>query len=664
MDIKRVYRFLIIALIIILSFFLLMPQASIPLKQKKGKISKETYIAPYDFSIIDKERTEEKIKDEQSRILPSYSFDLTTSLKLLEDTTKLFSKIEDIRKKGGERKEEKIKKLLPNLSSEEIKLIASADKNVFIEIEENIKNMMNICLEKGILPDGVIEKEIEITRKKKEKGTITLVENLLTESKIKNSNLKELKILSKQPTNIDELSWKIASSYLIPNLYFDKDATRKRIKENKEIEPIMVFVKKGDIIASEGEVIDGLTEAKFKAISEISKGISNKTIYRFIIIFLLFIFFIIAFIFKYQRDLKEEKIMAFSFISFFIIAFAKCLTIWMPDFWMYLPFSSFSIIVALLSSSLLSLFLTFILSILISFIFGLELNVLLLFLNSGLFSIFLLSLARKRADLIKVCLGIFFFNILLSLFLLEEPLRAKIIFSFSNAIIVYFLTISTLYVLELFFSTNFKLLELSDLNIPLLRDLFLEAPGTYHHSLITGTLAEDAALCIGANPILARTGSYYHDIGKIFNPEYFPENQKERKEISSPAILKSHIERGVSIAKIKHLPSEIIEIIQSHHGTSKIGDERYPGPLPNTKESAIVMLASLIDEKIRAYEKPSPDAIKSIVKEVIDEKMYSQELCEAPLTIKELKIIEESFINILITLFHAKDADDETKAIG
>ncbi|MEW6482298.1 MAG: HDIG domain-containing metalloprotein, partial [bacterium] len=482
--------------------------------------------------------------------------------------------------------------------------------------------------------------------------------------KIKSSSLKELKILPRKPTNIDSLSWKIASSYIMPNLYFDKDATKKRMDEKKGIEPIMVFVKKGDVIISEGEAIDALTEAKFKAIAQISKGISKESLYRFILIFILSISFIIAFILKYQKGLKEEKILAISFVSLFIIAFAKCLAIWRSDFWMYLPFCSFSLLLALLSSSLLSLFFTFILSILISFGFGLKLNVLLFFLSCGLFSIFLLPLARKRASLIKVCLGIFLCNILLALFLLEEPLRAKLVFSFLNAIIVYFVTLGALYMLELFFSTNFKLLELSDLNIPLLRDLFLEAPGTYHHSLITGTLAEDAALCIGANSILARTGSYYHDIGKIFNPEYFPENQKEKKEIPSPAILKSHIERGVSIAKIKHLPSEIIEIIQSHHGTSKIGDERYPGPLPNTKESAIVMLASLIDEKIRAYEKPSPEAIREIVKGVIDEKMFSQELLEAPLTIKELKIIEESFINILTTLFHAKDLNDETKAIG
>ncbi|MEW6482297.1 MAG: hypothetical protein AB1397_04775, partial [bacterium] len=159
MDIKRVYRFLMIALSIILSLFLLIPSASIPNWQKKGEISKETYVAPFDFSIIDKEKTEERIKDEQSRILPSYSLDFTTSLKLLEDITKLFSKIEEIREKGGGRREEKIGKLLPSLSSQEIKLIASATKNVFIEIEEVTKNMMNICLEKGILPDGVIEKK-------------------------------------------------------------------------------------------------------------------------------------------------------------------------------------------------------------------------------------------------------------------------------------------------------------------------------------------------------------------------------------------------------------------------------------------------------------------------------------------------------------------------
>ncbi len=664
MDIKRIYRILVLCGITILSFFLLIPSASIPKEQTKGKISKITYVAPFDFSVIDREKQEQMIKDKQSKVCSVYFLDLETSLKLLEDVTKVFLKVADIRennKISQKKKEEKIKKLFDCILSEDARLMASADKNIFIELEEVTKNIMNTCLEKGILNDSIQDKGIEIIKSKKETGTITPIENVLTIMKIKNSNLKGLKLFQKQPTNIDELSFKIASSYLSPNLYLDKKMTKKRLGEKGKIEPVKIFVKKGDIIVSEGEIIDSLAEGKLITIARREKGINKETFLSFFVIFLLCLAFLIVFILKYQRDLKEEKILAISLISLFAIAFAKCLVLWMPNFWMCLPMPSISILTALFSSPIFAIFFTFILGILILFIFGLDFNVFLFFIGGGISSIFFLSIARKRADLIKVCFCIALVNILCAIFLSQEPLRLKLTLPLLNSIIVYFVTIGSLPIFETFFPTNFKFFELSDLNIPILRDLFFEAPGTYHHSLIVGTLAEDAASSIGANSILARTGSYYHDIGKIINPEYFVENQKERKTEPSPAILKSHIERGVSIAKIKHLPLEIIDIIKSHHGTSKIEEEKYPGPLPSTKEEAIVMLASCVEEKIRTFEKPSSDMINSVVKDTMDEKIFSSELSTSTLTMNELKKIEESFINILTTLFHAKD---EAKSIG
>lgn len=660
---KRIERILVLVLVIILSFFLLIPSIYISKEQKRGNISKETYLAPFDFMVIDREKTDQMTKEEQLKVYKVYSLDLETSLKLLEDVSKTFSKIEDTRENNktsqGE-KEEKIKRLLPDILPSDIRLIASCDKNTFSEIEETTKKIMNICLEKGILEEGLPDEKIEVIKSKREGGSITSVANLLTMKKIKSSNLEQLTLIQRKPTGTDELAWAIASSYITPNLYFDKNITKKRKKQIKQ-EPIEVFVKKGDIIVSEGEVIDSLMYEKLKTIAQMKKGIDKQTFSSFLAIFLFFLAFIIAFILKYQRDLKIERILAISFISFLTIILAKCFAIWINRFWMCLPFANISILIALFSEGFVSIFFTFILGILISQFFGLDFSNLVFFLIPSLFSIFFLQIARKRADLFKVCLGIALCNIILSLFLFQEPLRYKLSFSVLNAFLVYLITFGLLYVFELFFSTNFKFLELSDLNLPLLRDLFLEAPGTYHHSLIVGTLTEDAALSIGANACLARAGSYYHDIGKMINPEYFVENQKEKKVYPSFPILKSHIERGVSIAKIKHLPSEIVNIIQSHHGTEKIGDNAYPGPKPKTKEEAIIMLADAVEEKIRAYEKPSLDVINRIIKDTIAEKLIIGELSFSCLTILDIKKIEESFINILVSLFHAKD---ETKGLS
>lgn len=660
---KRIKRILVLVLVIILSFFLLIPSIHISKEQKRGNISKETYVAPFDFMVIDREKTDQMTKEEQLKVCKVYSLDFETSLKLLEDVSKTFSKIEDIRENNKThqgKKEEKIKRLLPDILPEDIRLIASCDKNTFSEIEETTKNIMNICLEKGILEEGLPDEKIEVIKSKREGGSITSVANLLTSKKIKSSNLEQLALIQRKPTRTDELAWGIASFYIAPNLYFDKNITKKRKKYATQ-EPIEVFVKKGDIIVSEGEVIDALSYEKLKTIAQMKKGIDKQTFSSFLAIFLSFLAFIIAFILKYQRELKIERILAISLISLLTIGIAKCFAIWMDRFWMCLPFANISILIALFSEGLVSIFFTFILGILISQFFGLDFSNLVFFLIPSLFSIFFLQIVRKRADLFKVCLGIAIFNIILSLFLFQEPLRYKLSFSILNAFLVYLITFGLLYVFELFFSTNFKFLELSDLNIPLLRDLFLEAPGTYHHSLIVGTMAEDAALSIDANAYLARAGSYYHDIGKMINPEYFIENQKERKVSPSFPILKSHIERGVSIAKIKHLPSEIVNIILSHHGTEKIGEEAYPGPKPQTKEEAIIMLADAVEEKIRSYEKPSLDVINRIIKDTIAEKLIIGELSSSCLTILDIKKIEESFINILVSLFHAKD---ETKTLS
>lgn len=658
---KKAYCILILIGVIISSFLLLVPSARIPKEEQKGHISKITHLAPFDFKVLDREKTKEIIKDEQSKVLNVYSLSLETSLKLLEDISDVFSKIENIRennKTSRRKKEEMIKRLLPDILPSNIKFIASCDKNTFIEIEETAKNIMNICLEKGILPEDILDKKIEIKRSKNQEGSITNTENLLTIKRIKSSNLEQLNLIPRKPTAIDNLAFQIASSYITPNLYFDKNITKKK-KEMVKKEPIEVFVKKGDVIVKEGEVIDALSYEKLKAIAQIKKGIKKETFYSFLTIFLLFLTFLAFFILKYEKELKLKKVLAISFISLFIIILAKCITA--LGFWMCLPGASVSILTTIFSSTALSTSFTFIFNILICQSLGLDLEGLVFFLIPSLFSIFFLQMARKRIDLVKVCFGIALCNILLSLFLFEEPLKLKFFYSLLNAFFVYLITIFSLSIYELFFLTNFKLLELSDLNIPLLKDLFLEAPGTYHHSLIVGALAEDASSSIGANTYLARAGSYYHDIGKMINPEYFVENQKEKRALASFSILKSHIERGVSIAKIKHLPSEIINIIQSHHGTSKIQQDAYPGPKPQTKEEAIIMLADCVEEKVRNFEKPKADIINKIVFDTINEKMLSGELSSSPLTICEIKKIGESFINILVSLFHAKD---EAKDLG
>ena len=226
-------------------------------------------------------------------------------------------------------------------------------------------------------------------------------------------------------------------------------------------------------------------------------------------------------------------------------------------------------------------------------------------------------------------------------------------------------------------ATDIKLLELMDPNQPLLKELVFKIPGTYHHSILIGNLAEAAAEAIGENPILARVGAYYHDIGKINKPAYFIENQRSRENkhdklmpSMSSLILASHVKEGVELARAHHLPSTIIDIIQQHHGTGLIKyfyqkakelqpfaaiaeeDYRYHGPRPRTKVAAIVMLSDSVEAASRTLEDPSPQRIQMLTSSIITRIFLDDQLIMCDLTLKDLREISRSFNLVLTGIYH------------
>lgn len=248
-----------------------------------------------------------------------------------------------------------------------------------------------------------------------------------------------------------------------------------------------------------------------------------------------------------------------------------------------------------------------------------------------------------------------------------------------NATISTFITIALLPLFEYVFkiTSNFTLLELSDLNRPLLKRLAMEAPGTYHHSIIIGSLAEAAAAGIGANPIYARVAGYYHDIGKLKQPQYFIENQTGKpnphNKLSpkmSSLIIANHVKEGVELARKAKLPECIIDVIRQHHGNQLIsfffskeknqkpdttlveGDFCYPGPKPMTKEAAITMLADAVESASRTLTEPTVSRIKSMASGLIEARLRDGQLDQTDLTLRDLTRIGEEFLTILIGVHH------------
>jgi len=245
-------------------------------------------------------------------------------------------------------------------------------------------------------------------------------------------------------------------------------------------------------------------------------------------------------------------------------------------------------------------------------------------------------------------------------------------------------------------TTDISWLEASDLNHPLLRRMTIEAPGTYHHSLVVANLAEAAAEAIGGNATLCRVCAYFHDVGKLVKPEYFTENMSFERNphddlapTMSALIIIAHVKEGVDLALKHHLNQRIIDIIQEHHGTSlvryfyqralqqhedaraggkimklreddipEVKEEsfRYSGPKPQTKESAIVSLADTVESASRSLEKPTPQKIETLVNELIDERISDRQLDDCDLTLGELKVIADRFRFTLLSMLHSRIA--------
>ena len=225
-------------------------------------------------------------------------------------------------------------------------------------------------------------------------------------------------------------------------------------------------------------------------------------------------------------------------------------------------------------------------------------------------------------------------------------------------------------------TTVFELRELADPNHPLLRQLLLRTPGTYHHSLLVANLAERAAEVIGADPLVARVGAYYHDIGKMRNPTAFIENQTgtnphdELDPMVSAGIVAAHVRDGLSLAERYHLPAMIREMIPAHHGTSvvkyfyQLAQQRgqnpddasfqYPGPRPRTKEAGIVMLADGTEASVRSLAEKKPETIRAMVERIVSDRLGEGQLDECDLTLRDLQQIKDAFCELLLGVYHER----------
>ena len=358
----------------------------------------------------------------------------------------------------------------------------------------------------------------------------------------------------------------------------------------------------------------------------------------------------------------------------------------------FIPFSVIPMLTAMLLGELeLSLLLTVASSAFLSFkLHGQQPFPAVMMLISGVTSSVLVLQVRRRSQIIRA--GLIVGAVQMACLMFIEFFRMDLVKYYlvflANGILCSVVVAGLLPVFEYMFGivTNISLLELSDFNHPILRSMILKAPGTYHHSLVVGNLSEAAAEAIGANALLARIGSYYHDIGKIQKAEYFSENQmplaSKHDELApsmSKLVITNHVKDGIELARKYRLNDKIMDFITEHHGTSLVyyfyrralessqdapEEEgfRYPGPKPRSKETAIVLLADSVEAASRTLKDPSPTRIEELVHKIINNKFIDMQLDECDLTLRDLENIAEVFIRILSGIYHTRTTYPEKES--
>ena len=495
---------------------------------------------------------------------------------------------------------------------------------------------------------------------------------------------KEKEIKTPSSLNLNDL--------LAITVYFD--AAKSESYKNSLLDAVSIYkaaYAKGDKLIEQGEQ---LTIGKRELISDYfrSKKSEEKIslltfIGRWGLMFVLTIT-LLMYLFFFRKSIFGQNLqIAFLYLCLVVAFFANYLFYKYGLMLSALPFILTPIIVRAFFDSRTALFAHLISILCCSFFMADVMEFILMQLITGIGILFSVSEMRKRQQILNAAIIAIVFYFLIFLFYhlgfgtkeLTTKFSAYLPYLISGSLVL--LATPLIFIIERLFGfiSDFKLLELCDLNQPLLRDLSQKIPGTFQHSLQVANLAEEAIYFIGGNTLLVRAGAMYHDVGKINNPSYFTENlgnnvspHIEMQPKESARIIIDHVIEGIQLAKKYKLPEQIIDFIRTHHGTTTVGfflnmhkkeqdklninedDFRYPGPIPFSKETAVLMLADGVEAASRSLKKHDALTINDLVDQIIDYKITQNQLINADITFKDITLIKKIFKKRLMTIYHAR----------
>ena len=450
-------------------------------------------------------------------------------------------------------------------------------------------------------------------------------------------------------------------------------------------------VQEGEKIIKKGFPITEESMKKLKKMSESPlyidyRAFANNELYLLLLI--LGWFLLVLFLTPERKNLFRENLIQVLFFVFvyFVVAFGMKIDILSSPFSIpiIIPSSLFIMLITILYGKTQSIILSIVMSLGVLNACDWALEPFIYTLATSLCSVVIVHKIEKRIDLVFASIVLALYNIVILVLIIVifnetfTNMGRSLVGVAVNGFISGILTLGFLTPLEMILNTAsvFRLMDLSDLNNPLMQKMRVNANGTNQHSLMVAQLAESACREIGANALLARVGAYYHDIGKIEQPLYFVENQQgenKHDEINptlSATVLKSHVKKGVEKAKQLHLPSSVIDIIAEHHGNSVMAyfyneakekdptltpeDFSYPGNPPSTKESAVVMLADTVEAACRTLENPSVPRLEKFIATLINGKVEHNQLDNCNLTFRDVSKIKEAFVQVLAGYYHSR----------
>ncbi len=718
--IQSPFLFLVIFVAILSYLISYLPSKSLPQLQV-GEIASSDIVAPLDLTIEDKETTEKRKMEAAEAVLPVYNLDQNVFLNTEEKIRAFFTAGRDlIQQPLTSHKIADLQKMCADkygleISSTTVRALAKLKFSPIIE--DNLINLMGKFLKMGI----ILSKNLFI-HGEQERG-LDLVLGPQNERHIKINEILDIEkgkqLLSKEINQLElnrtEKSVLASLSYLFisPNVTYNPLETEARKNEAKNrVETVFYTIKKGKVIVRKG---DEVTPEALKQIQIINQNLEAKPTWltNFLGTFLLFSLLFLT-LWYYLKSLLAQSQAQKNFLMmgttlilsllFYKLSLLLAETfsqnssfslLTFKDSYKYaFPYQFGVLLFSFLTSNPVAIIFAVLNSLLVGYLFKANFYFVIFCLIGGFAAIYGIKYYGRQKRTTPFRAGLFVIApinvfIIITIHLIRERIGSWHLFTsellmgvlggiFSAALAFVFLPVFE----HIFgFITQSKLLELTNSDLPIFKKMAIEAPGSYHHSLIVSSLAENAAKAINLDPMLVKAGALYHDIGKIKRPEYFIENRarnpdmhKALKPSMSSLVIINHVKEGLEQAKKLKLPKKIRDIIEQHHGTSlvryfyekakekyesqsqKIGEEsyRYMGPKPQTKEAALIMLADSVEAASRSLKSPTKANFKRVITEIFNNYLQDGQLDDCDFSLRDLRKIADSFLASLDTIYQRR----------